>query len=162
MALLHDLNSEYRELHRAKEDTFWAHMMHLQSFVPGEFEKAEIALKNFSSSPKRLQTVREALKRTDLSDEERVGLTGWQSFFEVNVIESDEARALFEELVAMEGELDRKRRGFNLGYRDPNSGEHVHASSVGLALVIGTASDETLRRTRSRRWTNPLRGTTKY
>lgn len=146
MSLLSTLNTRYIELHRAKEEAFWAQMMRLASFTPGDFEKKEISLKDFSSDPENLRLVRRELERTDLGDEERVALGGWERFFAVNTIESEEARALFHELVEMEGELDRRRRAMPLGYVSPETGEFVPASSVGLSLIISTSPDEAMRK----------------
>jgi len=146
MSLLHDLNNQYVALHRAKEEAFWSQMMRLNSFVPGEFETKEIALRNFSSAPENLTRVRSELERTDLDNEESTGLRGWERFFAVNIIESDEGRGLFKELVEMEGELDRDRRAMPLGYVSPESGELIPTSSVGLSLLLSTCPDEAIRK----------------
>lgn len=146
MSLVNDLNTRYIELHRAKEEAFWAQMMRLSSFTPGDFEKKEIALKDFTGDPENLRLVRTELERTDVEGDERLALRGWERFFAVNTIESEEARNLFHELVEMEGELDRRRRQMKLGYVSPDTGEFVAASSVGLSLIISTSPDEKLRR----------------
>jgi Zn-dependent oligopeptidase len=146
MSLLNELNNQYVALHEAKENAFWAQKMGLADYAPGEFERHEIALKDFSGDPANLERVREELKKEGLSEEERVGLGGWQRFFEVNIIESPEARALFERLVELEGALDANRRSMALGYTDPTSGEFVRASSVQLGLMISTAPNEATRK----------------
>lgn len=145
MSLLQELNSTYITLHEAKENAFWAQKMGLSGYTPGEFERNEIALKDFSGDPANLQRVRQELERSDLSETERVGLGGWQRFFEVNIIESPDARALYERLVELEGALESTRRGMKLGYRDPD-GELVSASSVQLALMISTSPEEPTRK----------------
>jgi hypothetical protein len=146
MSLLRELNDRYVALHEAKENAFWAQKMGLAGYTPGEFERNEIALKDFSGDPANLERVREELRRDDLSETERVGLGGWQRFFEVNIIESPEARALYERLVELEGALDGRRRSMELGYVDPATGEKVRASSVQLGLMISTAPEEATRR----------------
>lgn len=146
MSLLNDLNTRYIELHQAKEEAFWSHMMGLADSVPGDFEAKEIALKEFSADPGTLRRVRSELERNGCDDEERTGLRGWERYFAVNTIESEEGRALYGELVAMEGELGRAHRSMNLGYRSPTTGEHIPASSVGLSLIIQTSSDEAVRK----------------
>jgi hypothetical protein len=146
MSFLKELNDRYMTLHEAKENAFWAQKMGLAGYEAGEFEKHEIALKDFSGDPANLARVRAELERSDLTDEERTGLAGWQRFFEVNIIESPEARALFERIVELEGALDGRRRGMALGYVDPTSGELVRASSVQLGLMISTAPLEATRK----------------
>lgn len=146
MSLLTELNDRYVALHEAKENAFWAQKMGLAGYTPGEFERNEIALKDFTGDPANLERFREELRRDDLTEAERVGLTGWRRFFEVNIIESPDARALFERLVELEGALDGRRRSMALGYRDPATGELVRAGSVQLALMISTAPEEATRR----------------
>jgi oligoendopeptidase F len=146
MTLLDELNHRYIALHEAKENAFWAQKMGLAGYTPGEFERNEIALKDFSGDPSNLERVRSELTRTDLTDEERVGLTGWRRFFEVNIIESPEARQLFERLVELEGALERERGAMQLGYVDPASGRLVRASSVQLGLMISTSAEEPVRK----------------
>lgn len=146
MSLLNELNDTYIGLHTAKEDAFWAAKMGLAGCVPGDFETKEIRLKDFASNPETLHRVRAELERTDLTEVERIGLQGWERFFAVNIIDSEEARAVFAKLIEMEGELDRSRRAMTLGYVDPTSGNNVPADSVKLALMISTAPDEALRK----------------
>lgn len=145
MSLLHELNETYMRFHTAKEEAFWSAKMGLKNFVPGDFEANEIRLKDFSSDPEQLHRVRRELERADLTPEERQGLKGWERFFAVNTIDSEEARQVFNRLIDMEGELDRSRRSMPLGYRDPATGEHVPADSVKLSLMISTSPDEGVR-----------------
>ncbi len=146
MPLLQELNTRYLDLHVPKEDSFWSSKMGLKSAAPGEFENHELALKAFISDQNWLPKIREDLKRQDLTDVERVGLRGWLRFFEVNVVESEDAKRLQRELVEMEGELDRVRRKMKLGYTDPKSKEFVEASSGKLSLMIATHADEAFRK----------------
>lgn len=146
MSLLKELNATYIALHEAKENAFWAQKMGLSGYHPGEFERNEIALKDFSGDPANLVRVREERRRTDLTDDEVIGLEGWQRFFETNTIESPEARAIFARLVELEGALESDRRDMPLGYTDPKTGERVRAGSVQLSLMISTSPDEATRR----------------
>lgn len=146
MSLLSDLNRSYLNAHVAKEEAFWAHKMGLKAYVPGSFEKSEVELRDFISDDHRLPQIREALARKDLPADERVGLEGWKRFFEVNVIEKAEAKALQTRLIGMEGELERSRRAMKLGYQDPKTGARVNSDSMGLALLIRTSDDEGVRR----------------
>jgi hypothetical protein len=76
-------------------------------------------------------------ERKDLSADERTGLEGWKRFFEVNIIEKPEARALQNKIIGMEGELEKKRRAMPLGYDDPKSGKRMPSDSIGLGLLYG-------------------------
>ncbi len=144
--LLHELNRSYLEVHTSKEELFWASKMGLKSYKPGTFEEAEIKLRDFMADERALPRVREALQRTDLSQDERVGLEGWKHFFEVNIIEKSEAKALQNKIIQMEGELEGKRRAMRLGYVEPSTGKRIDADSVALALLIRTSTDEGVRK----------------
>lgn len=146
MSLLTDLNRTYAELHTAKEEAFWVEKMGLYGKATANFQQKEIALKEFSADPENLANVRLELQRDDLAEEERVGLEGWERYFNVNQIEGEDARALYRELVRREGELEEKRGGMELGYTDPVSGEFVEASSVALALKMRVEKDGDLRK----------------
>ena len=146
MSLLTDLNRQYMALHREKEEAFWTQKMGLKHDLPIDFESKEIALNLFSSNPENLERVRTKLERADLTEEERTGLQGWKRFFEVNTIEGAEARAAFNRVIELEGELGRARGGMDLGYTDPATGEFRRASSVELALMIQNNPDEAVRR----------------
>lgn len=146
MSLLTEINNTYITLHSAKEESFWAQKMALSTNIDGDFEKKEIALQEFNGDPKNLARVRTELERTDLTDEERTGLKGWERFFAVNTIETPEGRASFNHLIELEGALERTRRGMDLGWIDPATGNKVAASSVELALIIQNNPDEATRK----------------
>lgn len=140
------LNESYLELHRAKEESFWAAYMNHASYVQGEFEKREKAYKAFISDSSRLAEIRKELDRNDLSGRERTGLEGWLRFFQCHSMESGEALEIQNRLIAMEGELNRKRREYPLGYSDPATGEHVPAGMGKLLLLVGNDGDEKIRK----------------
>lgn len=146
MSLLKELNDRFIELHVAKEEAFWIENMGLPGKENVRLEEKEIALKDFTSSTENLSRTRDALQHDSLSEQERIGLAGWERFFSVNQIEGEEARACYRSLVEMEGALERKRGQMELGYHDPETGEFVEASSVGLALKIRTSKDEANRK----------------
>jgi hypothetical protein len=146
MSLLTNLNQRYLQLHMAKENAFWESKMGLKEAVEGDFETKEIELKAYISDASILPIIRTELERTDLSEEERLGLQGWLRFFEANTIESPEAIALQKKIIEMEGALERQRRDMELGYIDPVTGEFRQASSVELALLISASPDEAVRR----------------
>lgn len=145
MALLNELNEKYVLVHREKEEAFWAHKMALSSYQKGEFELKEKQFKDFVSQEGHLEKIRQELARTDLTSDERIGLEGWRKFFEVNAIESREAKRLQEKLIGLEGELDRARRGMKLGFTDA-SGKWTDAGSDKMRLTLATAPEEATRR----------------
>jgi Peptidase family M3 len=151
-ARLADLNADYCRLHVAKEDAFWTKMMGLADDAAQagvEFERHELALARFLQDADRLAAVRaarEAADATGAAEDVRVGLTGWERTLEAHAIDSAEGRALFEEIVAAEGELGRSRGGMQLGYRDPDSGEAVRASSIKLRTMIDNDPDQARRK----------------
>lgn len=144
--ILSDLNRRYLERHVEKEEAFWTEKMGLHGHATANFGEKEIALKEFASDPANLDTVRQALASDTLSEQEQVGLRGWERYFAVNQIEKQEARDYYRELVATEGNLERDRGSMRLGYTDPDSGDFVEASSVELALKLRADKDEAMRR----------------
>jgi Zn-dependent oligopeptidase len=145
-SLLRDLNQSYLAVHIAKEEAFWSNKMGLKSYVQGSFETAEMALRDFMSDDGALPRVRKELERQDLSSDERTGLEGWRKFFEVNIIEKPEAKALQKRIIELEGKLEQARRAMKLGYIDPQTGERVASDSMGLSLLMRTSENEALRR----------------
>lgn len=146
MSLNKKLNNQYLDLHIKKEECFWSAYMNLSSSVEGEFETLENELKDFISDGSILQKIREELERPDLSCWEKTGLEGWKRYFECNIIEDPEALEIQREIVAMEGELGRRRRSYPLGYNDPKTGEFIEAGSGKLMLIMKNESDESLRK----------------
>jgi hypothetical protein len=143
--LLADLNARYLAAHVAKEDAFWAQKMALRNYAEGAFERAEMDLRDFTNEESFLGQVRSELARTDLVPDDRVGLEGWRVFFEANVIEPAEAKRLANDIIRMEGDLERSRGAMKLGYVDAKSGERVSADYLELALVMRTSQDEPTR-----------------
>jgi hypothetical protein len=138
------LNAQYESIHTAKEDAFWRSMMGLGGDPERnrhEAERLHVELQRFLSDAERLKALR-ALEggAAQASEEDRVALKGWIRTLEAHTIESAEARALAEEILADEGALASKRRGMKLGYRDAEQG-YVEASPVKLRLMIGTDAD---------------------
>ncbi|MBI3229150.1 MAG: peptidase M3 [Burkholderiales bacterium] len=121
-AFFHQINQEYLALHKAKEDLYWATYMGTSDDHSG-FTHAEQALKAFISCPTRLANTRQhrasvqALPATPERDALLHGLTGWIALFEANIIETPEARALMDQLIAKESELfaaNQKTQFFHL------------------------------------------------
>ena len=146
MSFLDDLNHRYLDLHTAKENAFWATKMGLKGGDGNVFEQNEIRLKEFTTDASWIPKVREALAQPGLSEQERVGLQGWLRFFEVNAMESAEARAALNRIVGLEAELARARIQMKLGYVDPKSKALIPASSNKLRLMVMTDPVEAMRK----------------
>jgi hypothetical protein len=143
--LLADINARYLAAHVTKEDAFWAQKMALRNYQEGTFERAEMDLRDFTNEGSFLGQVRSELGRADLVPDDRVGLEGWKLFFEANVIEPPEAKRLANDIIRMEGDLERSRGAMKLGYRNPASGERVPGDYLELALIMRTSQDEPTR-----------------
>ncbi len=146
MGLLAELNRQYLDAHVSKEEAFWAQKMGLSSYVKGSLESAEIAFVALTGDERWLTRIDAELARSDLGSDERVGLRGWRRFFEVNVIDKPEAKSLQQEIIRMEGELERARAAMKLGYVDPDTGARVEADYLKLMLVQRTAESEAVRK----------------
>ncbi len=151
---LDQLNRTYAKLHTAKEDAFWTSKMGLADDADEaqrEFDAREIELQRFIKDPERLRSTRDVLARAraakngDVSADDLVSLEGWVATFEAHVLEQPEARALYEDLVAGEGRLQRARGEMPLGFRDAK-GEFTRATSVKLSAILRSEKDEALRR----------------
>lgn len=147
-ALVDSLNEAYVRLHTAKEDAFWAaYMGHRadKDAARAELDAREVELQRFLRDPARLAEVKAALAearaaRPPEAQEVVVALEGWAATFGAHVIDSAEARALAEEVVAAEGALAKARGAMKLGYQDPEKG-FVEASSVKLAVMLRSETD---------------------
>ncbi len=146
MGLLEDMNARYLAAHVAKEDAFWAQKMGHRGYVDGTFEKAEIDLRDFTTDESWIGRVRGELDKKELGPADRLGLEGWRAFFEVNVIEGDEAKKLANEIIQKEGKLEALRAAMKLAYVDPKTNARVPSDYLSLALTMRTSSDEGVRR----------------
>ncbi len=144
------LNLEYVAVHQAKEELFWTTYMGTSSDDEG-FTRAELAFKDFVSSPDRLTATRaqvaqvEALPASAERDLVLHGLRGWQALFEANAIESDEGRQLMHALVDAEAALFAKRRTFVPTHVNER-GEVEDATLASLATNLATNPVEDRRR----------------
>ena len=149
--LLAHLNTTYAQQHTQKEDAFWTSYMGLGEDADqarSALQEEEIALQRFLQDPEQLVRVRQALAALPEGEGESelgVGLRGWERTFAANTIETAEARALSEAIVAQEGALARARQGLQLKYTE-SEGQEVPASSVKLGTLISTATEEPVRK----------------
>lgn len=146
------LNSDYAQIHTAKEDAFWVAYMGLDPDSDRAREKLqdkETQLKEFLSCPKTLARVRQLraeLTTGDSNDEvNAIALQGWERTLAAHVVESDEVRDLAHSILDAESRLHQARTEMTLGYEDPENG-FVPASSVNLSVRLGTEKDPAIRR----------------
>lgn len=136
------LNADYLQVHRRKEDLFWSTYMGTSDDQAG-FTAAEQAYKAFCANPARLPALREMLVQADEDDLKR-GLQGWIAFFECNVIEDPAAAALMDELVAAEAELFARRKGLKLTLLD-EQGQQVAGSLPAASTSLTASPNEAVR-----------------
>ncbi|WP_139478324.1 M3 family metallopeptidase [Aeromonas veronii] len=136
------LNADYLQVHRRKEDLFWFTYMGTSDDQAG-FTAAEQAYKAFCANPARLPELREMLVQADEDDLKR-GLQGWIAFFECNVIEDPAAAALMDELVAAEAELFARRKGLKLTLLD-GQGQQVAGSLPAASTSLAASPNEAVR-----------------
>ena len=109
------------------------------------FNRAEGRLNEFRNDTGHLNACRAMLNEDGLSAEQKTTLEGWVAFFKANVVEEGAARAEAEAIIARESTLALARRGMELGYIDPQTGEKKRASSIELALKVTSDPDEAVR-----------------
>lgn len=136
------LNADYLQVHRRKEDLFWSTYMGTSDDQAG-FTAAEQAYKAFCANPARLPELREMLAQADEDDLKR-GLQGWIAFFECNVIEDPAAAALMDELVAVEAALFARRKGLKLTLLD-EQGQQVAGSLPAASTSLAASPNEAVR-----------------
>ncbi|MBL0450856.1 M3 family metallopeptidase [Aeromonas caviae] len=139
---LNQLNADYLQVHRRKEDLFWSTYMGTSDDQAG-FTAAEQAYKAFCADPDRLPVLREMHAQAEEADLRR-GLGGWIAFFECNVIEDPGASALMDELVAAEADLFTRRKGLKLTLLD-EQGRQVPGSLPAASTALAASSDEAVR-----------------
>ena len=148
--LFDQLNADYAQIHKTKEDLFWATYMATFNDDQG-FAKAEQAYKDFISDPVRLAAVRGALASLPPTDGDESalalqrGLKGWLALFESNIIDSKEARALMAALIQLEASLFAKRRDLVLEHVG-ESGKTEVATLDSLATNLATNVNEAARK----------------
>ncbi len=151
-SFLVELNRTYARLHTAKEDAFWTAKMGLETDAGAAQRTLDarlIEVSRFLCDPERLARTRAELARAEgdaaVGSDERTALRGWVDTFAAHALDSAEARALSEEIVADEGRVQRARGTMELGYRDPG-GTLQRATSVKLSAMLRSEPDEALRK----------------
>ena len=158
-AFVRDLNHAYERVHTAKEDAFWtAYMGTADDAVAARSELArrEVELQTFLADPQRLRAVRAAIAEAEaLLDaspdvprphaDDMTALSGWLATFEAHTIDSAPARALQDEIVALEAALAGERARLELRVRDA-TGATQPASTVKLGVLLASDPNESIRK----------------
>jgi len=148
-ATLDALTAEFTALHTHKEDLFWSAKMGLTAdpvTAQKALSEAEVAANRFLQDPARLAVLRDFASRREGTEAEQKKLGGWIALFAANMIESPEGRALSEQIVALEGELQQKRGAMKLGMVDPATGVWEAMGTNKLGLLQRTDPDPARRR----------------
>jgi oligoendopeptidase F len=149
-AYFDQLNRDYVDVHKVKEDLFWATYMGTSDDQAG-FTRAETAYKAFVSDPEKLRATRDhvarlqALPAGETRDALLHGLKGWLALFEANIIDNGEARALMGALIEAEAALFAEKRNFEVRHLN-DSGESEVATLSMLATNVATNPVEERRR----------------
>lgn len=142
------LNADYLAVAEPKEDLFWTTYVGTSEDHEALAE-AEKAYNRFISDPERIGVLRAQIahaKAEDADLELIAGLRGWLAFFEVNAIESAQARAMESELIQDDADVFERRKHLRLHYTTLE-GERVEASTLVLSTNLTSADDETVRKT---------------
>jgi oligoendopeptidase F len=141
------LNTDYLALNEPKEDLFWVTHMGTSDQIDACTE-AEKAYGHFIANPERVTELKQQIAAAEQADADEAllhGLRGWLHFFEVNAIESAEARAIEADMTQDDMSLFEKRKGCNLYYTN-EQGEQVEASTLVLFTNLLSADDEGVRK----------------
>lgn len=146
---LRALQDDFLRLHTTKEDLFWSVKMGVADdpdAAQRALSEAEIGMNRFLQDPDALRRLRDLQATRGGTAREQHILGGWIALFAANSIERPEARALSEEIVHREGELQRVRGAMKLGFVDPATGTFEAAGSNKLSLMMRNDPDPARRR----------------
>jgi oligoendopeptidase F len=144
----HQLNQDYLNIHRQKEDLFWSTYM-ATSDQSTEFDNAQKAWSEFISNPKRITEIKTHLKtlQNEPLDNEALikGLKGWLALFEANSFESVEARSQKNKLIDMESHLFKAKQNYKLHYTN-EQGDTIETGLPTLGAIVKANENEAVRR----------------
>ncbi|MFS7242683.1 M3 family metallopeptidase [Serratia proteamaculans] len=146
------LNQDYLEVHRTKEDLFWQNYMGTGGDdVSARFSAAESAYKRFIAEPRRLAEIRQLLAGLEVLPQDaqrdalQHGLNGWLRFFDCNAIEDAEAQTLLDHIISAEADLYTRRKANPVSHLNA-TGQRVNASLGELLTNQATNENEDYRR----------------
>ena len=139
------IENQFLKLHQQREDYFWNTYMGIVD-QQSELVVAEKALQEFKTNNAFLLEARSVAQQLPNQNPEALIIKGWLRFFEKNVLESEAALGLLNEIIDLETKIQTEKRNLVSGYHDPKSGDFKEASSNVLAMMVGTEKDEALRK----------------
>src|SRR3990167_11273857 len=122
------IESQFLKLHQQREDYFWNTYMGIVG-QQSELVVAEKALQEFKTNNAFLLEARSVAQQLPNQNPEALIIKGWLRFFEKNVLESEAALGLLNEIIDLETKIQTEKRNLVSGYHDPKSGDFKEASS---------------------------------
>ena len=142
------LNQDYLDVHRTKEDLFWQNYMGMGGDdVSARFSAAESAYKRFIAEPRRLAEIRQLLAGLEILPQDaqrdalQHGLNGWLRFFDCNAIEDADAQTLLDQIISAEADLYTRRKSNPVSHLNA-AGQRVNASLGELLTNQATNENE--------------------
>jgi len=141
------VNDGYERVHVDFEDQFWGTKMALKDtkFATDALSDTKGKMENFLAEPAKLEETRRWLKSGLANEEQLRVLKMFERTFGCYIMESDEAKALREEVTKKESEVEDQRNKLKLGADLPGVG-FTELSSVGLRNRMRTDADEAVRK----------------
>ena len=136
------LNTQYFKLHKNYEDLFWISYMGDHS-VDKRKDKALKERDLFRANPKYLETIKKMLDSSDHTSKKRLKI--WLGFFEIYQTPT-QVLAIKQKIDALESIIHKKMAVRKEGYIDPYTKKFVSASSGQMRSMMGTNSDEKIRK----------------
>jgi hypothetical protein len=147
-SFIDQVNTEYEGLHRSFEMQFWGTKMALSdpSYSVENLTKTKQEMEAFLADEAKLHRARELLQTVSEDDDKTVAKTlkMFERTFGCYIMESDEAKALRAEALAIEGKLENERNYLVLGATIDGGFEEL--SSVGLRSKLRVDPDEKVRK----------------
>jgi oligoendopeptidase F len=144
---INTVNDGYERVHLDFEDQFWGTKMALKDarFTTDALTETKGKMEQFLMQPEKLEETRRWIKSGLANEEQKRVLKIFERTFSCYIMESDEAKALREEVTKKESELEAQRNTMKLGADLPGEG-FKEISSVGLRNRMRTDTDEFVRK----------------
>jgi len=142
LEFINQLNAEYFNLHKEYEELFW--LFYMGDHSKGkEMSKALSRRDAFRGNNEYYEKTRSLFDSSKGKIKER--LKFWVDFFEL-YHSNLETMSLKEKISSLEEEILRKRASIKEGYINPCTKKFVEASALKMRTIMGTNSDEKIRK----------------